>query len=293
MSRLLLDVGNSRVKWACLREPYRRGQAFAARGVLELEALHAESEALSGVLRAAGPLASLYVCSVAGVEVERRIRASAAGAGVRAPHFVRSAAAAAGVRNGYRDPWRLGTDRWVGLIGARHEQPGTALCIVSIGTAMTIDLLAADGRHRGGSITPGPRLMIESLLERTAGIRRRAGGVRAARAFELELGGAGRARAPRGAARAAGVDGTARRATRGAFARDTHAALLAGARYATAALIERSLLEARRHLACQPRLLLAGGAAEAIVPLLSCRYRREDDLVLRGLAVLASGSHAP
>ncbi len=290
MSQLLLDIGNSRIKWACLREPYRRGQAFAARGALELQALHARPKALSRLFAAAGPLAGVYVCSVAGAAVERQIRSCAAAAGLRAPHFVHSAAAGAGVRNGYRDPWRLGADRWVGLIGARHEHPGQALCIVSIGTAMTIDLLAADGRHHGGSITPGPRLMIESLLERTAGIRRRAGGERAARAFDLALGAARHARAalaPAGASNRA----AAGRRTPEAFARDTHAALLAGARYATAALIERSLLEARRQLARRPRLLLAGGAAGAIVPLLSSRHWREDDLVLRGLAVLASSEH--
>ena len=77
------------------------------------------------------------------------------------------------------------------------------------------------------------------------------------------------------------------------FARDTHAALLAGARHACAGLIEHALREARAELGRRPRLILAGGAADAITPLLTSRYWREDDLVLRGLAVLANGAHAP
>ena len=45
---------------------------------------------------------------------------------------------------------------------------------------MTIDLLTADGRHQGGSIAPGPYLMLDALLQSTAGIRRRAGASSAA-----------------------------------------------------------------------------------------------------------------
>jgi pantothenate kinase type III len=77
------------------------------------------------------------------------------------------------------------------------------------------------------------------------------------------------------------------------FARDTHAALLAGSRHACAGLIEHALREARTDLGRLPRLILAGGAADAIIPLLHGRYWREDDLVLRGLAVLATGAQAP
>jgi type III pantothenate kinase len=286
VTALLLDIGNSRVKWACLREPYRRGQRFAARGVLELTAVRARREAFARPFMRAGRGASLYVCNVAGAAVERQVIAAARRAGLRAPNFVRSTRSAGGVRTGYRDPWRLGTDRWLGLIGAHHEHPRAALCIVSIGTAMTIDLLAADGQHRGGSIAPGPRLMIESLLERTAGIRARAGGAAAAGAFDRALGSVRGVRGGRAASTAFRRAAAARRAA-GPFAHDTQAALLAGARYATAALIERSLLEARRQLSRRPRLLLAGGGAAAIAPLLRSRHSREDDLVLRGLAVLA------
>jgi type III pantothenate kinase len=170
------------------------------------------------------------------------------------------------VRNGYRESWRLGADRWVALIGARHGHPDMDLCVVGIGTAMTIDLLDASGRHVGGNIIPGPRLMIESLLTRTAGIQRRAGGREASQADDAEA--------------------------LLLFAHDTRAGLIAGARHACAAAIEHARREAGRQLGRRPRLILAGGAMDVIAPLLDSPYRREDDLVLRGLAVIASANAA-
>ena len=173
MNLLLLDIGNSRLKWAVVRQPYRPGQPFAAHGVMAIRTLRSSALVWSRLFKAAGTPDAIYACNVAGRAVERQIRAASGRAGLKPPQFARSAAAAAGVRNAYPEPWRLGVDRWVQLIGAHHEHPGKDLCLVSLGTAMTIDLLDAAGRHRGGSIVPGPRLMIESLLERTAGIRRR------------------------------------------------------------------------------------------------------------------------
>lgn len=200
----------------------------------------------------------VLVCSVAGAPLERALRRVARGAGLRAPQFVRSTRRAAGVRNGYVQTWRLGADRWVAMLGARALHPGRALCVVDVGTALTLDLLDARGQHRGGLLLPGPTLMVASLLNDTAGIRKRAGGaVRATR---------------RGAAR---------------FGRSTRAGLLAGSAMACAALIERALREARRELAGRPLLLLSGGAAAQLTPLLTVAHRRVDGLVLHGLALLA------
>jgi type III pantothenate kinase len=264
---LLLDSGNSRLKWALTRSPYRRGQAFAARGVLELSSVQRSAAALVPVMRAAGAKVRIHACNVAGVQVERQIRMAARRAGLGPPRFARSAAVAAGVRNGYREAWRLGADRWVALIGARHEYPRQALCLAGIGSALTIDLLDAGGRHRGGSIIPGPQMMIESLLNHTAGIRRRA----ALPATVL--------------ARALSAAPTA--ADESLFARATRGALLSGARHACAALIECAVAQGRLQVGRRPRLIVAGGAAGAIAPLLQVKHGRDDDLVLRGLAVLA------
>jgi type III pantothenate kinase len=274
VSLLLLDSGNTRLKWALLREPYRRHQAFAARGVMELDALRGPNSALARLLKAigsAGLAPKVHACNVAGLKVERQLRTAARRAGLGSVRFARSAIVSAGVRNGYREAWRLGADRWVALIGARHEHPNMDLCIVGIGTAMTIDLLDASGRHVGGNIIPGPRLMIESLLTRTAGIRRRAGGWDAIKDVD-------RAQTP------------SHIALLPLFAHDTRTGLLAGARHACAAAIEHARRAAGRELGRRPRLILAGGAMDGIAPLLDSPYRREDDLILRGLAVIAAAA---
>jgi type III pantothenate kinase len=264
---LLLDIGNSRIKWARLPaaagSAYRRGRRFAARGAIDLERFDARGAALERLLTSMGSSSRIVACNVAGAAVERRLRALARRSGVRAPQFIRSAAAAAGVRNAYAEPWRLGADRWAALIGAHFEYPGRALCLVAVGTALTIDLLDERGRHRGGSIIPGPELMIKALLERTAGIRRRAG-----------------PKATQAMARA-GV-------SPGLFARDTRGAVTGGALNAAAALIGESVRAARQLLGHSPRLVLSGGGAGKVGSRLRVPYLRGDELVLRGLAVLRS-----
>jgi len=266
---LLIDCGNSRLKWARCALPYRRGQPLTDAGAVDLQPRRRAERVLRALLRASAAGTRLQVCNVAGRGWERLIAGVARQTGLPAPDFVRTAAAAAGVRNGYAEPWRLGVDRWVALIGARHAYPRSALCIVAVGSAMTIDLLDANGRHRGGSIIPGPSMMIRALLLQTAGIRRRA-----------QLSGPGAVQ--RAVAASAAV-----RAGPGLFGRDTRAALLGGATHAGAALIEHALAEARRVLRRRPRLLLGGGAAGAVSAVLALPRQRHDDLVLRGLAVLA------
>ncbi len=264
---LLLDIGNTRLKWALLPaapDAGHRRLAFMLAGALALDSRHrlrpGGGAVLARVLARVPSGVPIVGCNVAGTAIERQLAALARRASRPPPHWVRSAARAAGVTNAYPEPWRLGVDRWVALIGARAACPGRALLIVSVGTAMTIDLLDARGRHRGGLITPGPRLMVDTLLERTAGIRRRAGGA----AVVADL----------------GADPTA------FWARDTRGALRAGARQSAAALVARARRVARELLGSAPLLLVTGGGAAAIIGLLPAAARREPDLVLRGLAVM-------
>ena len=250
MKTLLIDAGNTRLKWATLRGGRlgrTRALAWNARG---------ENAAARTVLRTR--CERTLVCSVAGAALETALRRAARAAGQSAPQFVRSTRQAAGVRNGYVQTWRLGADRWVAMLGARARYPRRALCVVDIGTALTLDLLDAQGRHRGGLLIPGPALMVDSLLSHTAGIRRRAG---------------------------AGASINGRAVAR--FGRSTRAGLLSGSAMACAALIERALREARSELRGRPRLLLAGGGAAQVAPLLSVAHVHADDLVLQGLALLA------
>jgi type III pantothenate kinase len=252
MIQLLIDAGNSRVKWRLLKA----GRAGRVQAMAWSEANAAR--VARRIMRSGGAAARTMVCSVVSVSRERALRSAARAARLPPPLFIRSARRAAGVRNGYLDTWRLGADRWVAMIGARALLPARALCIVDIGTAMTIDLVDAAGRHRGGLLVPGPTLMVEALLQHTAGIRRRAGR-------------------------------QARTASRAVFAHSTQGGLQSGSELAAAALIEYALREAAALLGRRPRLLLAGGGAARIASRLKAKAIRVDDLVLRGLGVLAAG----
>lgn len=256
MKTLLVDLGNTRLKWARLGPAGpTRMRAAVHHGWTQADF----ARALFGRARAAPGRATaafrVVAVSVAAQRIERRFVAAVRAVTGSAPIFCRSEREAAGVRNGYREVWRLGADRWVALVGARQWAPRAAVCVVDIGTATTIDLLTADGRHRGGAILPGPQLMVDALLRDTGGIRRRA---------------------------------TGRAASRAAFARDTGAALRAGAVLATTGAVERAVRAARRQAGGQrAKLLLTGGAAPAIAPHLGLVHAQVPDLVLRGLAALA------
>lgn len=252
--QLLLDVGNTRLKWArCTAGRLGRMQAAATAGWGAADYRRALAGALRGV-------DAVHVVSVGGAAVERALRGAIRAAGGPEPRFHASTRRAAGITNGYRDVWRLGADRWLAAIGGWHlrGRRGRAVCVVDVGTATTIDLVDARGRHRGGAIVPGPALMVESLLRGTRGIRRRAAGARP-----------GGARTP-------------------LYARATRAALEGGGRHAVAALVERASDQARELTGSRPRLLLTGGAAPEVSPLVRRAHSVIPDLVLRGLAALAA-----
>jgi type III pantothenate kinase len=245
---LLVDVGNSRIKWArCRGGRLGRSQAAA----------HAHWGAadyrrrLFGSARRGG---QVLVASVAGAAVNRALARAALRAGA-ALEFVKVPRRGGGVAVGYVEPWRLGVDRFVAAVGAHALFPRLPLCIVGVGTAMTVDLLSAGGRHLGGVIIPAPALMVDTLFSRTQGIRRRAQG---------------------GAAGGAGL-----------FARSTRAAVVQGARHAAAALIDRAVEEAQTLTGRRPFVVLHGGEAPSVRPLLQSACVSVADLVLRGLAVLA------
>ena len=148
---LAVDCGNSRIKWALVKD----GAASAVRAV---------SVPRLGALRLAARRASEAWVSHAGGAVSRRdLRAALRGAGEI--HFARSAARGCGVVNSYRPPHKLGVDRWLALVAARPMRKD--LIIITAGTAATVDALRADGVFLGGAILPGVGLMPRAFLRRT------------------------------------------------------------------------------------------------------------------------------
>lgn len=166
--RLLLDVGNSRLKWACSSAGglVNRGQALHRNRDL--------AAALELALQDKPRPDEVRVANVAGPAVAALIRdATVAKFGV-APVFACSRDSAHGLRNGYRDPGQLGIDRWLAMCAAWRKFPGP-LCVVDAGTAVTVDIIAADGQHGGGLIVPGLTLMAAALRRGTGDLDRAAG----------------------------------------------------------------------------------------------------------------------
>ena len=153
---LLLDAGNTRLKWGL-----HSGDQWIDRGAIEYPALEGLPARWQGRDR---PRRALGV-NVAGAAVAERI-AAVLGDDIELA-WNASVASQCGVRNGYREPASLGADRWSALIGARHLHSGAAL-VVMAGTATTVDVLAEDGAFLGGLILPGFDLMRRSLARDTA-----------------------------------------------------------------------------------------------------------------------------
>ncbi|HSD16229.1 MAG TPA: type III pantothenate kinase [Thermomonas sp.] len=231
MSTWLFDLGNTRLKGAPLLADGSIGETLAI----------AHDDGADWLDR----LPSGTVACIASVAADARRAALFDALCTRFTrlHRVRTERALGPLRIAYETPAHLGVDRFLAMLGECGEGPAL---VVGVGTALTIDLLDADGRHHGGRIAPSPRLMREALH---------------ARAVQLPVDGGRYAE----------------------FADDTGHALASGCEGAALALIERSLQEAQATLGMLPSLCLHGGGADALRDRLPT-HRWRPDAVLHGLA---------
>jgi type III pantothenate kinase len=242
---LLIDVGNTRIKWRAVdaRQGFAPDDATGSATpdrVAELETLW-RPLVLDGAWMAnvAGATRALLV-------EERLPRGTIV-------HRVGAQSVLAGVTNGYREPEKLGADRWCALVGARALFPSEPVVIASFGTASTIDLLDADGTFAGGVILPGFELMRSSLSAGTADLPLASG------RYQV-------------------------------LAQTTDDAITSGIAHAQAGALERFLRLTDAGAQLGPgvrRVLLSGGHAPEVLPLLPFPATIVDNLVLRGLFEVA------
>lgn len=155
---LVLDLGNSRVKWG----RWADGR-WHAKGRLPLERLERLSEVL-----AEHPPERIGISCVAAERYRRRLEALLAD-WPGAPFWLHAEARWGGLDNRYANPQQLGVDRYAMLLACLHL--GLAPCVVvGVGTAVTVDALQAPGAFLGGMILPGVQLMRASLQTGTAGV---------------------------------------------------------------------------------------------------------------------------
>ena len=248
MTALLIDAGNTRLKWGVLEEGAIRRTGHIAQERIRDQGIQVLTTRLPSRVDA------VMASNVAGASFATRL------AGVIGMHchcdvrFARSERRGWGVTNGYRQPRRLGIDRWVAMIAAWQEF-AAACVVVDIGTTMTIDALDDDGNHLGGQIIPGIDAMLASLPAATSDLPR----VKVARQVT-----------------AADVS---------MFGRNTTAAIREGACNALAGAVDRAI-HALQSSGYEPSLVLTGGGASRMLEAVDAEAWHCPNLVLQGLATM-------
>ena len=157
----LLDIGNSRMKWAITE-----GDGLSAFGnwIYRQTGLSGELDRMWQTIPAQD---QVWISNVGGDAVGREIEQWISGNWNCSPACAKVSATACGVVNSYPEPERLGIDRWLALIATWHKFQSAA-CIIDCGTAVTVDAIDSHGEHAGGLIMPGISLMQQSVFKATA-----------------------------------------------------------------------------------------------------------------------------
>lgn len=265
---LLIDAGNTRIKWAMAADdavvaPNRIAAAWLHAGAVA----RADWMQLGDIWRLAvdgaadAPLRVL-ISNVAGAALRDQLQSLLtqlneqlnAPSNAPAPQieWLVSQAALGGIKNNYLQPAQLGCDRFAAAIAAHALFPDQALLVATCGTATTIDAITPDGAFIGGMILPGLGLMATSLALNTAQLPQIAA-INAAAAL---------------------------------FADNTEQAIISGCIAAQTGAIERAVRQHRKQYA-DVRCILTGGAGAYLTSHLAEPHERLDNLVLIGLHVLA------
>lgn len=246
MTALLLDVGNSRLKWGVFEdgEIHRTGHIALA---------NVREKGLS-VLTTKLPRKAdvVFASNVAGTSFGTRL-SGVVGMHCNADvHFARSERRGWGITNSYRQPRLLGVDRWVAMIGAFAEVKSACL-VVDAGTAVTLDAIDREGNHLGGQIIPGVETMLNALASAASDIPEVKASPKPS-ADDLKM-----------------------------FGRNTAAAVREGAYNAVAGAIDRAT-KVLQSSGYRPKVVLTGGGASRILGALAKEPLHRPNLVLFGLS---------
>lgn len=246
----VIDIGNTRIKWGRAKS----GELEATGSALHIESMDGAMDVLFSALpeRVDEVLVSNVMGETAASQLSARLRERC---GVP-PRFAATAPEQFGVRCGYGDPAQLGVDRWVAIIAARRAAAG-AVCVIDAGTAVTFDAIDAAGNHLGGLILAGPRIIANALDRGT----QRIGSTAPARSRPPGL----------------NLLGT-----------ETDDAVGRGAMLGLAAALDAAVASVASGLGAAPKILLTGGDAELVRAWLETEVELRPDLVLEGLAYMAS-----
>lgn len=251
MSFLVIDIGNTRIKWAQYAEPSRQSQMLA-HGVEFLDNIERLSD---GAWRDLSPPRAMLGCNVAGDAIRRRVEEQLEIWNIHS-RWVVSSDSQSGLKNGYDHPSRLGADRWVAMIGAWHHmrsisKAANPLVLVMVGTAVTVEAIDECGRFMGGFILPGHGIMLKALEAGTAGLH-----------------------VPTG--------------TVCMFPTNTSDALTSGGTFAIAGAVERMVQHVHGHCKKMPDCVMTGGAGWKMSPCMTRPFILVENLIFDGLLQIAN-----
>jgi type III pantothenate kinase len=256
VSFLAVDVGNTRLKWAFYDAP-APGAALRAHGAEFLENI---DKLADGAWLGLSAPQYMLGCAVAADPVKRRVEEQMEELWSAPAHWVIANVAEAGLVNGYDHPTRLGSDRWVAMIGAWHRMLARGaprpLVVIMVGTAVTVEAVDTNGRFLGGLILPGHGIMLRALESGTAGLHVPTGEVRE-------------------------------------FPTNTSDALTSGGTFAISGAIERMVQHVRRHCGAEPVCYMTGGAGWKMAPHMSVPFELVESLIFDGLLEIAKRRFSP
>jgi type III pantothenate kinase len=147
-------------------------------------------------------------------------------------------------------PYEVGADRLVNAVAA-YDRVGTACIVVDFGTAITYDVVSAEGELLGAIITPGVEISMEALSERAAKLPK----------VELE-------------------------APRELIGRSTPASIQSGVIYGFAGQVDGIVGRLREHLGEEITAIATGGLATSVAPFCDQIDEVDDLLTLTGLQII-------
>jgi type III pantothenate kinase len=246
---LLIDVGNTRLKWA-----WHDGAGLSEQQAV-VHRNHASEQWTVPLFGPTQEASRVLVCNVAGPAMAKSLTELSQRKFSLDPEFITANRNFGQLTNGYLDPELLGADRWLAVIGA-WTRLHSALCIIDAGTAVKVDAVDGAGRHQGGLIVPGIHMMRDALFRGTTDI---------ARAAELSTA-----------------------STSGVLANNTIGAVGRGAVFALAGMADHAIDLIVKDTGIEPALLITGGDAELISSSLHRHGEIIPDLVLQGLSAIAT-----
>ena len=254
MTFMAIDVGNTRLKWTLYDRP-AAGARMLAQGAEFLEQIDRLGEVVWSQIPEP---TTMLGCIVAATAVKHRVQEQMEQWNVE-PRWVVASDAEAGLVNGYDFPARLGADRWVAMLGARHHMlrrgPPRPILLVMVGTAVTVEAIDQHGRFVGGLILPGHGIMLRALESGTAGLHVLTGDV---------------------------VE----------FPTNTSDALTSGGTFAIAGACERMFQHLFKRCAAEPLCLMTGGAGWKMLPAMTRPFELIESMIFDGLLVIAEEREA-